>query len=62
MIDLHSILSPTVSSSVQFSSVAQSSPTLCNPMNRGAPANSIHAGIPKSKDLGDGGVIIPAVL
>ena len=31
-------------------------------MNRSTPANSIHAGIHKSKDLGDGGVIIPAIL
>ena len=29
-----SILNPMVLSSVQFSSVAQSRPTLCNPMNR----------------------------
>ena len=29
-------------SSVQFSSVAQSCPTLCNPMNRSTPGLSVH--------------------
>ena len=28
--------------SVQFSSVAQSYPTLCNPMNRGTPGPPVH--------------------
>ena len=33
---------PTISSSVQFSSVAQSCPTLCNSMNRSTPGLPVH--------------------
>ena len=35
-------------SSVQFSSVAQSCPTLCNPMNRSTPALPVHHQLPES--------------
>ena len=34
-------------SSVQFSSVAQSCPTLCNPMNRGTPGLPVHHQLPE---------------
>ena len=34
--------------SVQFSSVAQSCPTLCNPMNRSMPGLPVHHQLPKS--------------
>ena len=34
-------------SSVQFSSVAQSCPTLCNPMNRSAPGLPVHHQLPE---------------
>ena len=33
--------------SVQFSSVAQSCPTLCNPMNRSMPGLLVHHQLPK---------------
>ena len=33
--------------SVQFSSVAQSCPTLCNPMNRSTPGLSVHQQLPE---------------
>ena len=36
------------SSSVQFSSVAQSCPTLCNPMNRSTPGLLVHHQLPES--------------
>ena len=36
------ILHLCVSSGVQFSSVAQSRPTLCNPMNRSTPGRPVH--------------------
>ena len=36
------------STSVQFSSVAQSSPTLCEPMNRSTPGLPIHHHLPES--------------
>ena len=35
-------------SSVQFSSVAQSCPTLCNPMNRSTPGLPVHHQLPES--------------
>ena len=35
-------------SSVQFSSVAQSSPTLCDPMNRSTPGLPVHHQLPES--------------
>ena len=34
--------------SVQFSSVAQSCPTLCNPMNRSTPGLPVHHQLPES--------------
>ena len=34
-------------SSVQFSSVAQSCPTLCNPMNRSTPGLPVHHQLPE---------------
>ena len=34
-------------SSVQFSSVAQSCPTLCDPMNRNTPGLPVHQQLPK---------------
>ena len=37
-----------ISSSIQFSSVAQSCPTLCDPMNRSTPALPVHHQIPES--------------
>ena len=37
----------TVESSVQFSSVAQSCPTLCDPMNRSTPGLPIHHHLPE---------------
>ena len=37
-----------VLSSVQFSSVAQSCPTLCDPMNRSTPGLSVHHHLPES--------------
>ena len=37
----------TLPSSVQFSSVAQSCPTLCNPMNRSTPGLPVHHQLPK---------------
>ena len=36
-----------VISSVQFSSVAQSCPTLCDPMNRSTPGLSVHHQLPE---------------
>ena len=36
-------------SSVQFSSVAQSCPTLCDPMNRSTPGLSVHHQLPEFK-------------
>ena len=38
--------SPTRWTSVQFSSVAQSCPTLCNPMNRSTPGLPVHYQLP----------------
>ena len=38
-------------SSVQFSSVAQSCPTLCNPMNRSTPGLPVHHQIPEFTEL-----------
>ena len=37
---------PTGGGSVQFSSVAQSCPTLCNPMNRSTPGLPVHHQLP----------------
>ena len=37
-----------LNSSVQFSSVAQSCPTLCDPMNRSTPGLSVHHQLPES--------------
>ena len=34
-------------SSVQFSSVAQSCPTLCDPMNRSTPGRPVHHQLPE---------------
>ena len=36
-----------ISHSVQFSSVAQSCPTLCNPMNRSTPGLPVHYQLPE---------------
>ena len=41
------ILLPLLSSSVQFSSVTQSCPTLCNPMNRSTPGLPVHHQLPE---------------
>ena len=40
-------LEKTVCRSVQFSSVAQSCPTLCNPMNRNTPGLPVHHQLPE---------------
>ena len=40
-------LYPSVRDSVQFSSVAQSCPTLCDPMNRSMPGLSVHHQLPE---------------
>ena len=40
-------LSHMLSSSVQFSSVAQSCPTLCDPMNRSTPGFPVHHQLPE---------------
>ena len=39
--------SPALFSSVQFSSVAQSCPTLCDPMNRSTPGLPVHHHLPE---------------
>ena len=41
------ILLPLLSSPVQFSSVTQSCPTLCNPMNRSTPGLPVHHQLPE---------------
>ena len=41
----------TLISSVEFSSVAQSCPTLCNPMNRSTPGLPVHYQLPESLRL-----------
>ena len=41
-----SVLSDSFSLHVQFSSVAQSCPTLCNPMNHSTPGLSVHHPLP----------------
>ena len=41
-------LSASLHGSVQFSSVAQSCPILCNPMNRSTPGLPVHYQLPKS--------------
>ena len=38
----------TLSHSVQFSSVAQSCPTLCDPMNHSTPGLPVHHQLPES--------------
>ena len=38
---------PTISHSVQFSSVAQSCPTLCDPMNHSTPGLPVHHQLPE---------------
>ena len=40
--------SPSLTDSVQLSSVAQSCPTLCDPMNRGTPGLPVHHQLPES--------------
>ena len=42
-----SVLKNKTKSSVQFSSVAQSCPTLCNPMNRSMPGLPVHHQLPE---------------
>ena len=42
-----SVLSDSFSLHVQFSSVAQSCPTLCNPMNHSTPGLSVHHQLPE---------------
>ena len=42
------ILKATEMSTFQFSSVAQSSPTLCDPMNRSTPGLPVHHQLPES--------------
>ena len=44
VLEMHS---PICLSSVQFSSVAQSCPTLCNPMNRSMPGRPVHHQVPE---------------
>ena len=39
---------PTTGDSVQFSSVAQSCPTFCNPVNRSTPGLPVHHQLPES--------------
>ena len=41
------LLSPKAPSSVQFSSVAQSCPTLCDPMNSSMPGLPVHHQLPE---------------
>ena len=43
----HSLVHIRSISSVQFSSVAQSCPTLCNPMNRSTPGLPVHHQLPE---------------
>ena len=43
----HSAYSTYMQSSVQFSSVAQSCPTLCDPMNRSTPGLPVHHQLPE---------------
>ena len=43
-------LSPRGSGSVQFSSVTQSCPTLCDPMNRSSPGLPVHHQLPEFTD------------
>ena len=38
--------------SVQFSSVAQSCPTLCDPMNRSTPGLPVHHQLPEFREIG----------
>ena len=45
---VHSLFSMSVSHSVQFSSVTQSCPTLCDPMNRSTPGLPVHHQLPES--------------
>ena len=40
-------LSMSISHSVQFGSVAQSSPTLCDPMNHSTPGLPVHHQLPE---------------
>ena len=42
------IMASSPISSVQFSSVAQSCPTLCDPMNRSTPGLPVHHQLPES--------------
>ena len=44
---LHHLGSPLVTQSVQFSSVAQSCPTVCDPMNRSTPGLPVHHQLPE---------------
>ena len=41
------VFKPLILSSVQFSSVAQLCPTLCDPMNRSMPGLPVHHQLPK---------------
>ena len=43
-----SIFNQNIFSSVQFSSVAQSCPTICDPMNRSTPGLPVHHQLPES--------------
>ena len=43
----HRILGPAIYQSLQFSSVAQSCPTLCEPMNRSTPGLPVHHQLPE---------------
>ena len=45
---MSSFLTLPMSPSVQFSSVAQSRPTLCDPMNHSAPGLPVHHQLPES--------------
>ena len=47
----HSLIPYTKISSVQFSSVIQSCPTLCNPMNRSTPGLPVHHQLPRLPKL-----------
>ena len=61
----HPSEAPKVGGSVQFSSVAQSCPTLCNPMNRSIPGLPVHHKLPEFTQThahGVGDAIQPSVI
>jgi len=51
---------PKVKESIQFSSVAQSCPTLCNPMNRSTPGLPVHHQLPEFTKLTSIKLVMPS--